>query len=175
MLMAEYTPEVKMASGGDAKTARSEFFLTLQVTSDVDVLCVVRAAVERAAEVLHFREAESRAIVLSVDEAMTNVIRHAYEGCGGRPIEIQCRRLWTGLDGDEPGGMEIVIADCGAPASAEKLHSRPLEEIRPGGLGIHFMKQSMDIVEFSRENGRNLLRMVKYLVHSEPEEKLEGV
>jgi hypothetical protein len=36
------------------------------------------------------------------------------------------------------------------------------------------MKQSMDIVEFSREEGKNLLRMVKYLAPSKPEEKLEG-
>jgi hypothetical protein len=36
------------------------------------------------------------------------------------------------------------------------------------------MKQSMDVVEFSRKNGRNLLRMVKYLALSRPEEKPEG-
>ena len=44
-----------------------------------------------------------------------------------------------------------------------KLKGRPLNEIRPGGLGLHFIRQSMDVVEFSRKNGKNQLRMVKYL------------
>jgi len=43
------------------------------------------------------------------------------------------------------------------------LKGRPLNEIRPGGLGLHFIRQSMDVVEFSRKNGKNQLRMVKYL------------
>ena len=155
-------------------TPRSEFFLTLHLRSDPEALCVVRAMLQRAAEVLQFGEAESRAIVLSVDEGLTNVIRHGYEGRPGLPIELNCRRLWTGSDSAIPYGVEIVIKDCGVAADPQKLRGRPLEEIRPGGLGIHFMKQSMDSVEFSREDGKNLLRMVKYLAHSKPEEKLEG-
>jgi anti-sigma regulatory factor (Ser/Thr protein kinase) len=43
------------------------------------------------------------------------------------------------------------------------LKSRPLDEVRPGGLGLHFIRESMDEVEFSRKKGKNLLRMVKYL------------
>ena len=148
--------------------------MTLHMRSDPEALCVVRAMLQRAAEVLQFPETDSRAIVLSVDEALANVIRHAYEGRQGLPIEINCRRLWTGSDSALPYGVEIVIKDSGMAADPQKLRGRPLEEIRPGGLGIHFMKQSMDIVEFSRVDGKNLLRMVKYLAHSKPEEKLEG-
>jgi anti-sigma regulatory factor (Ser/Thr protein kinase) len=43
------------------------------------------------------------------------------------------------------------------------LKGRSFDEIRPGGLGLHFIRQSMDEVEFSRKKGKNLLRMVKYL------------
>ncbi len=172
--MAECTPKLKMADRGNEITARSEFFLTLQLRSDAETLCVVRAMLQRAAELLHFPEADSCAIVLSVDEALANVIRHAYQGREGMPIEINCRRLWTGSDPAVPYGVEIVIKDSGVAVDPEKLQGRPLEEIRPGGLGIHFMKQSMDIVEFSREDGRNLVRMVKYLAPSKPEEKLAG-
>lgn len=172
--MAECTPNPKMVDSGNAMTPRSEFFLTLHLRGDVEALCVVRAMLQRAAEVMHFPEADSRAIVRSVDEALTNVIRHAYEGHEGLPIELNCRRLWTGGDAAVPYGVEIVIKDSGVAADPQKLRGRPLEEIRPGGLGIHFMKQSMDVVEFSREDGRNLLRMVKYLALSKPEKKLEG-
>ncbi len=172
--MGECTPKVKMVDSGNEITPHSEFFLTLHLRGDLEALCVVRSMLQRAAEVMQFPEADARAIVRSVDEALANVIRHAYEGREGLPIELDCRRLWSGGDSSVPYGVEIVIKDTGLPAKPEKLRSRPLDEIRPGGLGIHFMKQSMDIVEFSREDGKNLLRMVKYLAHSEPGEVLEG-
>ena len=153
---------------------RSEFFLTLHLRGNLEALSVVRAMLQGTAEVLKFQEADSRAIVRSVDEALTNVIRHAYGGREGLPIELNCRRLWTGGDPAVPYGVEIVIKDCGVAANPQKLRGRSLEEIRPGGLGLHFMRQSMDIVEFSRKNGKNLLRMVKYLAPAKPEKKLEG-
>jgi len=43
------------------------------------------------------------------------------------------------------------------------LKGRSLDEVRPGGLGLHFIRESMDEVEFTRKKGKNLLRMVKYL------------
>jgi serine/threonine-protein kinase RsbW len=44
-----------------------------------------------------------------------------------------------------------------------KLRGRRLDEIKPGGLGLHFIRQSMDVVEFKREQGTNQLRLIKYL------------
>ena len=71
-------------------------------------------------------------------------------------------------------GLEIVLSDSGVTVDPRKLRGRPLDEIRPGGLGLHFMKQSMDVVEFRRKNGKNLLRMVKYLAPCKPEEMPKG-
>ncbi len=155
-------------------TPHSEFFLTLHLRGELKALCVVRAMLQGAAEVLQFQEADSRAIVRSVDEALTNVIRHAYQGREGLPIELNCRRLWTGDESGVPYGIEILIKDSGVAANPQNLRGRSLEEIRPGGLGINLMRQSMDVVEFSREDGQNLLRMVKYLAPSQPENRPEG-
>jgi serine/threonine-protein kinase RsbW len=148
--------------------------LRLSLESNPEALCLVRAALERATEILHFSEPESRGIVRSVDEALANVIRHAYEGRGGQPIEVTCRRLTRRPDRKKAEGLEIVLRDSGTPVDPKKLQGRRLEEIRPGGLGLHFMKQSMDVVEFRRDNGKNLLRMVKYLAPSRPGQKLKG-
>lgn len=145
-------------------SGRSELLLRLQLHSNPETLCLVRATLERATEVMHFAEPESRAIVRSVDEALANVIQHAYKGRNGLPIEVSCSRLWNPKDPGAPKGLEIVLEDSGAPADPQKLRGRPLDEVRPGGLGIHFIKQSMDVVEFHRKSGKNLLRMVKYLV-----------
>jgi serine/threonine-protein kinase RsbW len=153
---------------------RAELLLQLQLESNPEALCLVRATLQRATEVVHFQDSDSRAIVRSVDEALANVIRHAYKGRGGLPIAVTCRRLWSATDAQTPRGLEILVTDSGVALDPKKLQSRSLEEIRPGGLGLHFMKQSMDVVEFSRKNGKNLLRMVKYLAPSTPEEKPEG-
>jgi len=151
----------------------AELLLRLSLESNPEALCLVRAALQRATEILHFKEPESRAIVRSVDEALANVIRHAYEGRAGLPIEVTCRRLLAKPETKGAQGLEILLSDSGIPVDPKKLHGRRLEEIRPGGLGLHFMKQSMDVVEFRRNNGKNLLRMVKYLAPSRPKEMPE--
>ena len=116
----------------------------------------------------------SRAIVRSVDEALANIIRHAYQGRPGKPIDVSCSRLWPSKDAKEPEGIEIVLEDCGPAVDLEKLKGRSLDEIRPGGLGLHFIKQSMDVVEFRRKSGKNSLRLVKYLATPRPDESKEG-
>jgi serine/threonine-protein kinase RsbW len=143
------------------RSSGSEMLLRLELQSNPEALCLVRATVERAAEVLHFTDSDSRAIVRSVDEALANVMRHAYGGRSGLPIEVSCSKLKESAA--TKSGLEIVLQDEGEAPDPSKLKGRPLDEIRPGGLGLHFIQQSMDVVEFSRKKGKNQLRMVKYL------------
>lgn len=140
-----------------------EVLVRLQLESNPEALHLVRATVQGAAEIVRFQEHEARAIVRSVDEALANVIRHAYEGKTGMPIEVICKRLWRDKQAKEPQGMEIILVDSGIKVPIEKLKGRALDEIRPGGLGLHFIKQSMDVVEFSHKDDKNFLRLVKYL------------
>lgn len=148
--------------------------LKLELQSNPESLCVVRATVERAAEVLHFADSNARAIVRSVDEALANVMRHAYGGRAGLPIEVFCKKVQSkGTEGKQEG-LEIVLQDKGAPPDPKKFKSRPLDEIRPGGLGLHFIRESMDVVEFRRKKGKNQLRLVKYLSPSEQDTGSQG-
>ena len=141
----------------------SELLLKLELESNPKALALVRAAVERAAEVLHFQERESRGIVRSVDEALANIICHAYGGKTGCPIEVICRHLHSTRDGACVNGIEVILRDSGVRADPAKMKSRPLDKIRPGGLGLHFIRECMDEVEFSRKKGKNQLRLVKYV------------
>jgi len=127
------------------------------------MLCVVRNALGELAAKLGFSEADCRAVVLAVDEALTNIIRHAYLGDSERPIEVSFRRIHLPLNGKSRDALEIVLEDRGAKANPKKLCGRALEDVRPGGLGLHFIRESMDTVEFSRRWGRNQLRLVKFL------------
>lgn len=140
----------------------------MELPSNPDTLCVVRNALAPLAQTLGFSDAECRAVVLAVDEALTNIIRHAYQGKADEPIEISFRRIQAPQDGARRPALEIVLEDRGISVDGSKLCSRDLEDVRPGGLGLHFIKESMDAVEFRRHWGRNQLRLMKFLHAPEP-------
>ena len=72
---------------------QERLLLKMELPSNPDALCVVRNALEQLAQMLGFPEDECRAVVLAVDEALTNIIRHAYQGKADQPIKICFRRL----------------------------------------------------------------------------------
>jgi anti-sigma regulatory factor (Ser/Thr protein kinase) len=146
------------------------FSLKLELPSHPQVLCVVRSAVQEFAAVVGFNEEECRSIILAVDEALTNIIRHAYDNRYDQTIELTCRRLGPDL-GSDPGkpleqvsdGLEFVLTDRGRSATQEQMKSRDLDDVRPGGLGIHLMTQIMDEVSYVPNEHYNQLRLVKLL------------
>lgn len=132
------------------------------------MLCVVRAALGQLTETLGFSPEECRAVVLAVDEALTNVIRHAYLGKPDRPIEASFRRIQVPGDAGLRDALEIVLTDSGVRVRGEELRGRSLDEVKPGGLGLHFIRESMDIIEFRAHNGKNHLHLVKFLQPAQP-------
>jgi anti-sigma regulatory factor (Ser/Thr protein kinase) len=168
---------MKSSNGKESKASKqfqSDLLLKLEMRSNPETLCLVRATLDRATEALNFHATERRAIVRSVDEALANVMTHAYEGKSGMPIVVTFRRLCGQNQPKTCTGIEVLLEDEGVAVDPSKLKSRPLEEIKPGGLGLHFMRQSMDEVEFSRKDGKNQLRMVKYLAIPKTESGSEG-
>jgi anti-sigma regulatory factor (Ser/Thr protein kinase) len=142
---------------------RSKLVLKLSFVSDPKLLCVVRAALGEMAVAVGFGEAEVRSVVLAVDEALANVIRHAYHGSFDRPIQIAFYRGQIKSKEGMREALKIQIVDQGAPVEAERLVGRALDDIRPGGLGLHFIREIMDSVTFSHAGGRNYLRLIKSL------------
>ena len=146
------------------------FSLKLELPSHPQVLSIIRSAVQQFAVVVGFNEEECRSIILAVDEALANIIRHAYENRYDQTIELTCRRLGPDL-GTDPGtpiekmhdGLEFVFIDHGRSASPEQMKGRDLDDIRPGGLGIHLMSQIMDQVSYEPRPECNQLRMIKLL------------
>jgi anti-sigma regulatory factor (Ser/Thr protein kinase) len=129
-------------------------------------LSVVRAAIERLTESLGFPIAQCRSITRAVDEALTNIVRHSYRNRPDRPIAMYFRRAHRRHDGQVQQGLEILLCDRGPAVDPSKLQGRPLDEIRPGGLGLHFIQQAMDTVEYTRKGPTNRLRLIKYLAQT---------
>ena len=130
----------------------------LRVFSIPAHLPVVRGALEKMCELLGFESQTIGNIILSVDEAMTNIIRHAYEGADDKPIEVQL----AALDANTAGGIRIRLRDYGRTIDRSQIKGRDLADVRPGGLGVHLMNRCMDKVEYaSTPDGGTHLTMVK--------------
>ncbi len=95
---------------------------------------------------------------MSVDEALSNVIRHAYDNARDQPIDIELD--WT----EPPDGVRIGIRDRGRCVGPERIRPPARDELQPGGLGLHIMTECMDRIEYSpAEGGGTVLTMVKRL------------
>lgn len=131
-------------------------------------LSIVRAAVERLTGILGFPEEHRRSITRAVDEALTNIVRHSYSNRPDQPIAMYFRTAQRQREGEVQNGLEIILCDRGPAADRTKWRKRPLGEIQAGGLGLHLIDDAMDIVEFSRKDHTNRLRLVKYLGPANP-------
>jgi serine/threonine-protein kinase RsbW len=105
-------------------------------------------------------------ITRAVDEALTSIVRHSYDNRLDEPIALYFRSAKRCQHGEIEGGLEILLCDRGRAFDLNTLRGRPLEQIRPGGLGLHLIRQAMDTVEFTRKGLTNQLRLVKYFAQA---------
>lgn len=126
----------------------------LRVSARPDRLKMIRSLVTEAVRQCG-SETNMQDVVLAVDEACQNVIRHAYGETGEGDIEIMIRH--------RDGILIVDILDFADPIDPSAVKPRDLDDVRPGGLGTHFIMELMDEVRFLPvpEGGGNLLRMVK--------------
>jgi serine/threonine-protein kinase RsbW len=96
----------------------------------------VRLAVEELAQQIGFAERCVGEIGLVTNEAIANVIEHAYNGEAGHPIEI-----WAEA---KNGGIEIRLRDWGPGIDPSKIPVKEKDPLIPGGLGLICMREMMN-------------------------------
>jgi anti-sigma regulatory factor (Ser/Thr protein kinase) len=131
----------------------------LSVLSTPAHLAVVRAAVEAVCRIVGFDEERTTHVVLSVGEAMANIIRHAYGGANDGLIEVEL----TPLKGEGGPGLRVCLRDSSRKASpAAGAPAARSPRLRPGGLGVPIMKRCMDSIDYRKaEGGGTVLTMTK--------------
>ena len=129
--------------------------LTFTIRARSDELCLMRDAVRACVESSGCSETQTADIVLVIDEACQNIIRHAYKGDPDGEIELRIDR-----EGED---LVFALLDQAPLVDTEKVKGRDLDDIRPGGLGTHFIRELMDQADFLPRPGGagNLLRMTK--------------
>ena len=95
---------------------------------------------------------------LCLAEALNNVVEHAYCGAEGKPIYADVSIL--------DAGYEVLIIDEGkpmpggnAPEGRSEFDLDDFENLPEGGFGWMLIRSQMDLVEYERRDGCNVLRL----------------
>jgi anti-sigma regulatory factor (Ser/Thr protein kinase) len=108
-------------------------------------------------------------VQLILQEAATNVVRHGYDAAP----DLAKRYLFLNLSaanflvGEQQNQQSLIMvlsdtADPFDPTTAPVRAPNPLEP-QEGGYGLYLIKKLTDHLEYSHENGRNHLKMIKYI------------
>jgi anti-sigma regulatory factor (Ser/Thr protein kinase) len=159
--------------------AAGEPHVRLQILSQPRYLCGAREMVAAVAKRIGFSDLSCSQIALAIDEALANVMRHGYSDRPDGPIWLSVWPLSQQAaprrkaDPDEtasrpaaengkpaspsaPVGLRIVIEDEAKQIDPSSIKGRDLEDIRPGGLGVHIIRHVMDCVDYAKRDGKGM-------------------
>lgn len=120
--------------------------MIISIASHPKNLARVRKRIGWIAREAGFAKKDSEKIILAVDEACTNIIRHSYLCDYTKKIKIN-----AAIKAKE---LEITIRHYGKSPDKKKVAGCHPRKIRPGGLGVYFIRKIMDRVIY---NGRRII------------------
>jgi serine/threonine-protein kinase RsbW len=126
----------------------------LRTTSDPAHLAQVRRELESFCQSCGFDERSRGEIVLCVNEALTNVTRHAYRGAIDRPVELNAAF--------RDGLLAIQLRDWGTGKKPDDCPPKH-DPLCPGGVGLVCLRQLMDTIVFTPQPDGMMLTMERRL------------
>ncbi|HTB23202.1 MAG TPA: ATP-binding protein [bacterium] len=135
--------------------------VSLSFPADVNLLRAVRTFLVAVLNENGYQQEMINDLEIAADEAVTNVVEHAYGYDNGKTVFVELR-----LD---KSGVQVKVKDHGPafdPLQGEVVNlDQHIAARRRGGLGLHLMQSLMDRLEYRREDGFNVLTLTK---HGEP-------
>ncbi len=129
-----------------------------ELSASTENLSEVRNFVSSQAEKHGFTEDQIHDIRLAVDEACTNVIKHAYSYDDTKQFNLDLEFNNTAL--------YIEITDFGIgfnPAKYEVPNvQKRIKQKKRGGMGIFLIQNLMDELTYDSDGHKNVIRMTKY-------------
>ena len=130
--------------------------IKLSIPSNPKYLGLIRKVLQELLQYHEVPDETARRLILCVDEACSNVIKHSYEGSCDEPIEA----TFT-IEGDD---FKVQIRDYGKQCNINQIKPRELDDVKPGGLGTHFINEIMDEVSYCTNRAKGtMLTMIKKL------------
>ncbi|MGA8655102.1 MAG: ATP-binding protein [Chthoniobacterales bacterium] len=118
-------------------------------------LWLVRQCVRRFLQNRPFSLREIDLMVLGVDEACTNIIRHAYHLEDDQLISLS-------FESCQGGAVRFRLRDYGEPLDVDNSQLRPIDHSRPGGLGMHLIRHAFDQIDYHQKRTGTLLVLTKF-------------
>ncbi len=134
--------------------------MKFQITSEPERLADLREQVRAFLQPLPLDESERYLILMGIDEACSNIIRHAYRNAPGHPIQIEL--------GCGEGEFFCQLRDFGLPADPAQFRIRPMNEEAAGGMGWHLMQRAFDRVDFEPKEKGTRLQLVRRFTPPSP-------
>ncbi len=131
----------------------------LVLPNDIETIPQLNEFIDSVAEEVGLEMSLTMSLNLALEEAVVNVMEYAYpEGQKGNvEIEVTADQEW----------MTFVIMDTGIafdPTMKEDADTTLSAEERPiGGLGIFLVRQLMDVIDYKRQDNKNVLTLQKKL------------
>ena len=129
----------------------------LTIPASTNFLAEVRNFVELHAKEHGFTETDIHDVRLAVDEAVTNIIKHAYNFDDSKEIEVEME-----FNEEE---LHVSLSDTGKNFELKSLKQPDIREYakqkKRGGMGLYLIHTLMDEVKYQRKNGRNEIKMFK--------------
>ncbi|OGR14524.1 MAG: hypothetical protein A2277_14160 [Desulfobacterales bacterium RIFOXYA12_FULL_46_15] len=130
--------------------------IQINITANPANLKQVRAMMAKVALAAGLSEKDAGSFILAVNEACSNIIKHC---CKDDPT--RCIDATINFEGDS---LAVTLVDNGNRFDIGCIKSRDIEEIKPGGLGVHIIREIMDVVEYSHTpEGLNQIKLIKKL------------
>ena len=115
--------------------------MIIKIKSDPAELKNVRSKIDEFCK-NNFAEIDIFKVKLSVDEALQNIIRYAYEMNKSKDIIIEFQK-------NSEDNFQISIKDFGKQVPIDSIKGRDLDDVKPGGLGVYFIKKVLSFVNIS--------------------------
>ncbi|MEA2710891.1 MAG: serine/threonine-protein kinase RsbW [Phycisphaerales bacterium] len=126
--------------------------LELKITSHPANLAAVRKAIEAFAAANGFDAKGVDEIGLCVNEAIANIIRHAYRGQEDRPVHVAAM-----MEDRDGGTIVVTLRDWGIGIDPSTLPCRVRDPLEPGGIGMICLQQWMDRVTYAAQPDGGML------------------
>jgi serine/threonine-protein kinase RsbW len=134
-------------------------YISKKIENDISQINTIPEILEEITQLSEMDQSLIFKLHLVLDEVLSNIINYAYSDQQKHFIDI------TFQLNDNGTGIIIVVEDDGIPFNPLEYPApdinAPVEEREIGNLGIHIVRNTMDSVEYKRQNNRNILTMTK--------------
>jgi serine/threonine-protein kinase RsbW len=112
----------------------------IEFSSHTGNLALMRKWVQNFLDTCPLSDKERTLMVLGVDEACTNIIRHAYQLRDDQLIALSLEGLRK--------CVRMRLRDYGQQVATNQMRGRSHDVVKPGGLGLYLMRNAFDRVDY---------------------------